>query len=277
MRVEAVHSVHITVNGVPLAQVGRIEHGVALAPVGPLVRAMGGTVIEGARSPAAHISLGGHRVGAVAREPLLKVDGRLQPAPLAPRLIGGRLFVPARALLADTGYALHWVARTSTLAVVTERPLLPRLRPPTPTPDLRTAPVRPAPAARTPPPPASVIPYTAADLNLIARVVHGEADGQPLEARIGVAAVIVNRVRDPGWPKTIPGVIYDPNQFQAVGAPLFNAGPAAADVTAALAALRGQDPTHGAQYFYNPQDTWGGSWIFTRPTLVSIGSFRFAS
>lgn len=262
--------VGITVDGVPLSTDGTLEDGVALAPADALVPAMGGSIVHLPQTPSARIFLGGHVVTAAAQQPTLDVDGRLESVPVAPLLIGGQLYIPVRTLVMDTGYAIQWISREGTIAVDTT-PVLARahLSRPEAAVDLRGA--APSPSA------SPVIPYTATDLNLMARVVHGEADGEPLAARTGVAAVIVNRVLGPGWPKTIQGVIYAPGQFQAVGYPLFEEGPAAEDIQAALAALHGQDPTHGAIFFYDPAQTWHGSWIFTRHTLVTIADFRFAN
>lgn len=119
------------------------------------------------------------------------------------------------------------------------------------------------------------IPYTAADLMLIARVVASEADAEPYVAQLGVAAVIVNRVRTPGFPKTIAGVVYAPGQFQGVGTPLFYAAPTAEALQAATAALQGQDPTDGAVHFFNPAMTWSGSSMFALPVTATYGAFRF--
>jgi len=261
--------VGITVDGVPLAADATIEQGVALASADALVPAMGGSIVHIPHTPSARIFLGGHVVTAAAQQPTIDVDGRTQAVPVAPLLIGGALYVPVRTLVNDTGYALQWLAKGGVIAVETT-PLLARaqLSRPQAATDQR--------GAGAPADPSPVIPYTATDLNLIARVVHGEADGEPMQACIGVGAVIVNRVREGGWAKTIQGVIYAPGQFQAVGYPLFLESPTQQDIQAALAALHGQDPTGGAIYFYAPAQTWHGSWIFTRHTIITIGDFRFA-
>ena len=46
------------------------------------------------------------------------------------------------------------------------------------------------------------------DEQLLARAINGEARGEPYEGQVAVGAVILNRVRDPRFPKTIAGVIY---------------------------------------------------------------------
>src|SRR5690606_14794420 len=51
------------------------------------------------------------------------------------------------------------------------------------------------------------------DLNLLARLIHGEARGEPYIGQVAVGAVVLNRVRDPRFPNTIAGVIYQPGAF----------------------------------------------------------------
>lgn len=51
------------------------------------------------------------------------------------------------------------------------------------------------------------------DLDVIARVVYGEARGCPREHQIAVAAVVVNRVNDPRFPSTVREVVAAPRQY----------------------------------------------------------------
>ena len=275
-------AVPILVNGARAAVRGRVERGVTIARLGPLIRALGGTIQGTAHSGRARVLLAGKVVQATAAQPDLVVDGRPVALPLAPRFVGGQLYVPVRGVAQAAGYALHWLASNGAVRIDTKTQApLKRLLPPPAAAEARKAPavavVRQAPAAPVRPAgPAAVIPYTAADVALIARVVHGEADSQPFVAKLGVAAVIVNRVRAPGFPKTIPAVIYAPGQFQSVGGPLYEQAPSPQDMLAATQALHGADPTGGALFFFNPATTWGGSWIFRLPVLRVLGAFRFA-
>ena len=61
-----------------------------------------------------------------------------------------------------------------------------------------------------------IISYTDQDLDLLARLVTAEAGGEPLEAQVGVAAVVLNRVQSSKFPNSIYDVIYAPNQFSPV-------------------------------------------------------------
>ncbi|MBC7106400.1 MAG: LysM peptidoglycan-binding domain-containing protein, partial [Firmicutes bacterium] len=63
------------------------------------------------------------------------------------------------------------------------------------------------------PPPGSSQPVSrgasGGELDLLARLITAEADGEPYIAKVAVAAVVLNRVRSPAFPNTIAGVIYD--------------------------------------------------------------------
>ena len=54
------------------------------------------------------------------------------------------------------------------------------------------------------------------DIQLLARAINGEARGEPYEGQVAVGAVIINRTKNAGFPKTISGVIYQPGAFTAV-------------------------------------------------------------
>ncbi len=128
-------------------------------------------------------------------------------------------------------------------------------------------------APSTPP---AVVPYTSADLDLIAQVIRGEANNQPVDARLGVAAVIVNRVRSGEFGASIENVVNAPGQFQSVGSPLFALHPLAGNEQLALEAVHGSDPTGGALYFYNPAMTPPSAWIHSLDVLITIGQLTFA-
>lgn len=131
-------------------------------------------------------------------------------------------------------------------------------------------------APTRPPTQKPVVPFTRTDVLMIAQVIHGEAAGQPVDARLGVGAVIVNRVRLRRFGATIRSVIEAPGQFQTVGSALFASQPPHSDVRLAQEAIDGIDPTGGALYFYNPARTAVSAWIRRLPILVRFGAISFA-
>jgi len=116
--------------------------------------------------------------------------------------------------------------------------------------------------------------YNQAELDLLARVVHGEAAGEPFEGKVAVAAVVLNRVDSPLFPDTIAGVIYEPWQFSCVGNWLFNSTPSADSYNAARAALNGWDPTNGALFYFNYHMVTN-PWLWAKPHAITIGNHYF--
>lgn len=112
------------------------------------------------------------------------------------------------------------------------------------------------------------------DAALLARLINGEARGEPYEGQVAVGAVILNRVRDPRFPNTIAGVIYQPGAFTAVVDGQINAVIAQSSINAARDALNGWDPSGGAVYYFNPA-TATSKWIWSRPLIKIIGDHRF--
>lgn len=112
------------------------------------------------------------------------------------------------------------------------------------------------------------------DLNLLSRLVYGEARGEPYSGQVAVAAVVLNRVKNSSFPNTISGVIYQKGAFDVVSDGQINLTPNDTAKRAAQDALNGWDPTNGAIYYFNPS-TATNKWIWSRPMTVTIGKHRF--
>jgi spore germination cell wall hydrolase CwlJ-like protein len=104
---------------------------------------------------------------------------------------------------------------------------------------------------------------TSDDLDVMARTIWGEARGEPLEGKVGVAWVIKNRVDHPGWwGHGIAGVCRQPWQFSCWNADDPNQakliGVTARDemfrdcLMVAAGVLSGNlsDPTGGANHYH---------------------------
>ena len=92
---------------------------------------------------------------------------------------------------------------------------------------------------------------------------------------MAVAAVILNRTKNSGFPSSIAGVIYQPGAFSVVADGQINLTPDETALRAARDAMNGWDPTYGCLYYYNPA-TATSSWIFSRQTVTTIGRHVFA-
>ena len=112
------------------------------------------------------------------------------------------------------------------------------------------------------------------DTNLLARLIYGEARGEPYTGQVAVGAVVLNRVKSSKFPNTIAGVIYQSGAFDAVSDGQINLSPDSTAIKAAKDAMNGWDPSYGSIYYFNPS-TATNKWIWSRPHTVTIGSHRF--
>ena len=112
------------------------------------------------------------------------------------------------------------------------------------------------------------------NVNLLARLIYGEARGEPYTGQVAVGAVVMNRVKSSSFPNTISGVIYQSGAFDAVSDGQINLSPNSTAIKAAQDAINGWDPSYGAIYYFNPS-TATNKWIWSRPMTVTIGRHRF--
>ncbi len=112
------------------------------------------------------------------------------------------------------------------------------------------------------------------NVNLLAKLIYGEARGEPYTGQVAVGAVVMNRVKSSSFPNSMSGVIYQSGAFDAVRDGQINLAPDATAKKAAQDAINGWDPSYGAIYYFNPS-TATNKWIWSRPMTVTIGRHRF--
>ena len=117
--------------------------------------------------------------------------------------------------------------------------------------------------------------FSSSEVYLLARTIYAEGRGEPYVGQVAIGAVILNRVRNPQFPNTISGVVYQKHAFTAVSDGQINLTPNDTAMKAARDAINGWDPSGGAIYYYNPAVATS-SWIFSRPTITVIGKHVFA-
>ena len=121
----------------------------------------------------------------------------------------------------------------------------------------------------------TIVDISSKERELLIRLVSAEARGESLEGQIAVAAVVLNRVQSSRFPNTVWDVIHQPGQFTPIEQ---NALPKPVGDTCAEAvsrALRGEDPTGGALFFYNPSTTQAADYWATKPVIKKIGNHNF--
>lgn len=121
------------------------------------------------------------------------------------------------------------------------------------------------------------IKITAAERDLLERLVEAEASGEPYEGKLAVATVVINRLNSKQFPNTIKGVIYQKNQFSPVSNGNINRK-ASADSKKAVRQVvdegyRSFSPE--VVYFLNPKIATS-KWIIRNRTYVTtIGNHAF--
>lgn len=115
---------------------------------------------------------------------------------------------------------------------------------------------------------------TDGNLYLLARLVYGEARGEPYKGQVAVAAVVLNRVKSSQFPNSVSGVIYQSGAFSVVNDGQINLTPDETAIKAARDAMNGYDPTNGCLYYYNPAKTTN-QWMLSKPVLLVIGNHSF--
>ena len=120
--------------------------------------------------------------------------------------------------------------------------------------------------------------YNEQDLYWLSRLINAEAGNQPLDGKIAVGNVVLNRVADPSCPDTIYGVIFDTKygvQFSVTQNGMIYEEPNEESIIAAKICLEGYDLVGDSIYFVNP-DVGVSSWFAkTRVYVATIGQHDF--
>jgi N-acetylmuramoyl-L-alanine amidase len=123
-----------------------------------------------------------------------------------------------------------------------------------------------------------VIPYSQSDVDLLARLIMAESEGEPYQGKVAVGAVVVNRVKSTIFPNTIREVIYQKVNGYYQFTPVLNGAinkPATQEcIKAAYEALRGIDPTDGALFYFD--DTATNTWLRAKPVSIIIDNMIFS-
>jgi N-acetylmuramoyl-L-alanine amidase len=123
---------------------------------------------------------------------------------------------------------------------------------------------------------------TVEERKLMAQLVQAETGfSEPFAGKVEVALVILNRTKNPAFPNTIKGVIYQKTKAGYAFVPvktgkLANIQPTKQDYTAVDKALAlCLNDKRGSLYFYNPKIT-KDKWMLSRPVTIRIGHHVFA-
>jgi N-acetylmuramoyl-L-alanine amidase len=119
-------------------------------------------------------------------------------------------------------------------------------------------------------------PFTESDLMLLAKITMVEAGYESYEGQLGLANVILNRVKSASFPDSVRDVIYSGKQFPpAHNGLLDKSKPNASVLRAAKDALNGKNNVGNAVYFFNPEVSKGSFWS-SLDVITTIGHHSFA-
>ncbi|WLR43153.1 cell wall hydrolase [Bacillus carboniphilus] len=126
--------------------------------------------------------------------------------------------------------------------------------------------------------PGSIISQS--EKQLLAQLIHAEAESEPYAGKVAVGTVVLNRVDSSEFPNSISDVIYDKSYgyyaFSPVENGRINNSPNSDSVKAAEEAISFRGQGSGSLYFYNP-DTATNNWIANnKQQTIKIGSHVFA-
>lgn len=123
----------------------------------------------------------------------------------------------------------------------------------------------------------TAIKYTASDLDLLARLITAEAQGESYKAQVAVGAIVVNRVKCSLFPNSISAVINQRTNGSYEFTPVLNGNinkPATESaVKAASEALSGNDPTNNALFFFD--GVTPKALTSPQPVSIVIGNMTF--
>ena len=120
--------------------------------------------------------------------------------------------------------------------------------------------------------------YREDEVYWLSHIINAEAGCEPLDGKIAVGNVVLNRVADPAFPDTIYSVIWDRRfgiQFSPTESGTISLEPSEESVIAAKICLEGDTLSPEVMYFVNPAIA-ECSWVQdNRPYIMTIGRHAF--
>ena len=109
--------------------------------------------------------------------------------------------------------------------------------------------------------------YDADAVFLLSHIIYNESGNQPMEGRIAVGNVLLNRVAHPSFPGTLYDVVYQPGQFYPEKTGCMEKTPNAESVAAAKLCLEGAVVVPNAYWF---NGVGNSCWASRNKTSVAV-------
>lgn len=213
--------------------------------------ALGADTIEWCpESKTAVITCDGFELSATVGDPYIVANGRYLYIPQTVQNVEGKIMLPLRPLCTAFGASVQWNGEKFCAEITTG-----------------TSPLQDGAAY-----------YQADTLYWLSHIIYAEAGNEPLEGRIAVGNVILNRVASDEFPDTVEGVVFDTRycvQFTPIENGSIYLTPDEGSVIAAKLCLDGAETAGGSFYFiasYCAANSWAGR---NRPFTIQIGNHCF--
>ena len=231
-------------------EVARVQHdGVTYVALAPMAKELDESVQIGWDGSSSTVTVKSSKLSLTAKvgQPYIQANGRYLYVPEGVQMVGGKVTVPLSVLVKAFDARLSWDAASGTVVV-----------------NRGSGAIQSGDSY-----------YNQDDLFWLSRIIQAECGNQPLEGRMAVGNVVLNRVKNPAFPSTVKGVLSQKNQFTTwKNGALANRTPNATSVIAAKLVLDGGEveSTKGATFF----DSKSNSWAARNKTCVAvIGNHKF--
>ena len=231
-------------------EVARVQHdGVTYVALAPMAKELDESVRIGWDGSSSTVTVKSSKLSLTAKvgQLYIQANGRYLYVPEGVQMVGGKVTVPLSVLVKAFDARLSWDAASGTAVV-----------------NRGSGAIQSGDSY-----------YNQDDLFWLSRIIQAECGNQPLEGRMAVGNVVLNRVKNPAFPSTVKGVLSQKNQFTTwKNGALANRTPNATSVIAAKLVLDGGEveSTKGATFF----DSNSNSWAARNKTCVAvIGNHKF--
>jgi len=196
----------------------------------------------------ARVRADGLELTATVGEKWMQANGRSFYLPDGVKLVNNKVMVHVRPLAQAMGGSVRWDARSRAVEVTAGND---------------------APAAPS---------YSEDDLYWLSRIISAESQGEPMEGKLAVGSVVLNRVASEEFPDTVYDVIFDRKwgvQFTPVANGTIYHTPTEESVEAAKLCLEGVRTAGDSLYFMNPAQSKNFWVMHNRPYVTTIGCHSF--
>ena len=120
--------------------------------------------------------------------------------------------------------------------------------------------------------------YNADDVYWLSRIISAESRGEPMLGQVAVGNVVLNRMKLPGYPKTVYGIIFDTRygvQFTPIANGTIYEKPYDCSVIAAKICLEGYSVAEDILFFMNPSISASKWMMYNCRHIVTIANHAF--